>query len=271
MFNMKLYNIIGDIHGRRGWEKLVNPSRINVFLGDYFDPYDNYTFDQLKDNFLNIISFAKTHPETVLLLGNHDLHYIHMQDQSRMMFADSLDILDLFLQNIHLFQGIAYAIDEDILISHAGFTKEWCEYSGYCGDGSLQSYVDHANNLFWDGYSEEGDRRRWDNPTVRGMKEFTFQAHMKFSDYYGSSPGQSPVWIRPSTLEYSSFNNDVDQVVGHTQVKCINIDSPVHFNDDVNQGRGRLILCDCLGYTNESLYIDYTGPHDYIYKVNHKE
>lgn len=270
---MEQYNIIGDIHGRNSWKEIVSPSRINIFLGDYFDPYDDYSYEELKSNFLDIIEFAKTNPDTVLLLGNHDLHYIHHEDTSRMNFAHSQDILNLLLDNIHLFQGVAYAIGEDILISHAGFTGEWCKVTGYCGDGSLRSYVDHANNLLWDGYIETSDGQRgWDNPTKRGMKEFTFPAHAKLSDYYGVSPSQSPVWIRPSTLEGHSFNINVDQIVGHTQVRGINIDHAFHFYTEESGmvGKGRLILCDCLGYTKESLYIDYNGPSDYIYKINHK-
>ena len=29
------YNIIGDIHGRKGWKELVKDNCINIFVGDY--------------------------------------------------------------------------------------------------------------------------------------------------------------------------------------------------------------------------------------------
>lgn len=34
-----LYNLIGDIHGRKIWQQLVREDAVNVFLGDYLDPY----------------------------------------------------------------------------------------------------------------------------------------------------------------------------------------------------------------------------------------
>lgn len=267
---MTKYNIIGDIHGRDCWKDLVDPDRINIFLGDYMDPYDDYSYKELKNNFLDIMSFAKTHPETILLLGNHDLHYIHEKDNSRMDMKHKRDILDLFLDNIHLFHGVAYAIGDDILVSHAGFTCEWMMNVGYTGDGSLLSYEQYTNMLLWKGYHEEDDGKRWFDPKDPGLKEFTFQAYAKFSDYFGTSPGQSPVWIRPTTLEYWSIDINKDQIVGHTQVPRIVLDNMIDFKDEDKIGTGRLILCDCLGYVTESLYIDYNGSDDYIYKINKK-
>ena len=71
------YNIIGDIHGRKEWNNLVSPEDMNIFLGDYFDPYDNIDFDDLKNNFLDIMGFKINYPNNVILLyGNHDYHYI---------------------------------------------------------------------------------------------------------------------------------------------------------------------------------------------------
>ena len=34
-----LYNLIGDIHGRDAWRQLVREDAVNVFLGDYLNPY----------------------------------------------------------------------------------------------------------------------------------------------------------------------------------------------------------------------------------------
>jgi hypothetical protein len=74
------YNLIGDIHGRNAWRQLVRTDMINIFLGDYLDPYDR---DDLQadsteyDNLQDIIRFKQQNPDTtVLLLGNHDLHYL---------------------------------------------------------------------------------------------------------------------------------------------------------------------------------------------------
>ena len=74
---MPTYNIIGDIHGRDAWKRLVDESCINIFVGDYFDPYDNIHFMDLQFNFMEIIEYKKKHPENVVLLyGNHDYEYL---------------------------------------------------------------------------------------------------------------------------------------------------------------------------------------------------
>lgn len=40
------YNIIGDIHGRTCWKDLVREDCVNIFVGDYFDPYDGIQFEE---------------------------------------------------------------------------------------------------------------------------------------------------------------------------------------------------------------------------------
>ena len=66
------YNIIGDTHGRTAWKDLVISDGINIFVGDYFSPYVNMSFEDQLNNFLSIIDYKREHPETVLLIGNHD-------------------------------------------------------------------------------------------------------------------------------------------------------------------------------------------------------
>ena len=57
------YNIIGDIHSRKNWRELVDPSWINIFVGDYFSPYFPCPFDKQKEEFLKIVEFAKAYPD----------------------------------------------------------------------------------------------------------------------------------------------------------------------------------------------------------------
>ena len=70
---------IPDIHGLTKWKNIVEEfSNIDkfVFLGDYLDPYQNISEEDLINNLLQIINFKITHPHQVeLLLGNHDTHY----------------------------------------------------------------------------------------------------------------------------------------------------------------------------------------------------
>ena len=93
--------IIGDIHGRTIWEKIVekeNDSDLFIFLGDYFDSYDNLTPGTEINNFKKILKFKNENPhKVILLLGNHDLHYIIDERWSRYsIYTQEL------LNNLHL-------------------------------------------------------------------------------------------------------------------------------------------------------------------------
>jgi predicted phosphodiesterase len=75
---MKKITIIGDLHGRDIWKRIVdeNPdSDLYIFVGDYFDSFDIDILTQMH-NFKDIIAFRKDNPDKVItLLGNHDFHY----------------------------------------------------------------------------------------------------------------------------------------------------------------------------------------------------
>ncbi len=74
---MPTYNIIGDIHGRDTWKRLVDDNCVNVFVGDYFDPYLDFTIEELERNFMEIVEYKRKHRKnTVLLYGNHDMDYL---------------------------------------------------------------------------------------------------------------------------------------------------------------------------------------------------
>lgn len=125
------YNVIGDIHGRTCWKDLVISDGVNIFVGDYFSPYDKeYDYEHCKKNFLEIIEFKKQHPETVLLIGNHDeecwhfaefiegcVRYNHLEGKKK-------EIHDLFEANKQYFQ-MAYSINNEYLVSHAGVSAIW--------------------------------------------------------------------------------------------------------------------------------------------------
>ena len=108
--------IIPDIHGRNFWKEEVagREEDIIVFLGDYLDPYPHDFPDKTADkiweqtwnNFNDIIEFKKKHPSNVmLLLGNHDLHYIYpkMDDSSRYDYERADQIKGKFNENKDIF------------------------------------------------------------------------------------------------------------------------------------------------------------------------
>ena len=124
------YNIIGDIHGRADWKKLVQDEMINIFVGDYFDPYNSYddiSFVECKANFLEILDYKKQHPETVLLIGNHDTAYWHnLGENNRYKHKYQPEIYQLFEDNKGLLQ-LAYSIENKGLVTHAGVSYVWYE------------------------------------------------------------------------------------------------------------------------------------------------
>jgi 3',5'-cyclic AMP phosphodiesterase CpdA len=101
---------IGDIHGRDTWQQ-VNTKLYDkvIFLGDYVD---SHTLSDLAilENFKKIIALKKRRPEkVVLLLGNHDAHYLHYPSFQYSGFRPTMqrELTMLFRKNADLFQ-IAY-------------------------------------------------------------------------------------------------------------------------------------------------------------------
>ena len=228
---MKLI-VIGDIHGRKNWKDLIDKSAVNVFVGDYFDPYEDINFEELKQNFLDIMRSKIQYPENVVLLyGNHDYHYIHTLhgESSRYDAYNAPLIKDLFEAYKHLFYGIAYAPDEKHIITHAGITLDWVQlYLPTVDENTTLKKLEMLINNLWEV-----------NPEA-----FSFANNCAFYDFYGTTPTQSPIWIRPETLEKHALNVNKDwvQIVGHTQ-----------FNHILEYGNNNnLVFVDVLGHTTKA-------------------
>ena len=230
MHNIR-YNIIGDIHGRKCWKELIKENCTNIFVGDYLDPYESMPYEELIQNFRKIIAYKQAHPETILLYGNHDLHYLTDADKSsRFDNMHALQNRQFFQETKSLFHGIAYAINNDVLITHAGVTKEWYEkeFGEYNGE-PISEVAEDINNLW-----------------LHNKREFTFRTNAIYlSDAYGESPTHSPIWIRPWVLaEHNLFaGTPIKQIFGHTQI------------DDITIIDDNLICVDCLGAIVKSLTI----------------
>lgn len=257
---MTKINVIGDIHGRKNWKELVKDDAVNVFLGDYFDPYDNISADDLVENFLDIISYKQSHPDTILLYGNHDFHYIVPEyggSTSRYSERSAKRFKELFDEFEDLFYGVAYAPDSKHIITHAGVTRPWLDkyldtddFTGiWLPDGSKVPTAKEAekfiNDLWWN--SKETD-------THNEKHEFSFRENCDPWDTYGDTPTQSPIWIRPASLVENNVYRDTEvvQIVGHTQISNV-----VDLSDVVETIRGNeirlgIVLTDCLGQATES-------------------
>lgn len=193
---------IGDVHGRTLWEKVVQQDFDKVvFIGDYFDSFDILTYQQIE-NFKNIIKFKKDNPgKVVLLLGNHDYHYLPgvKEHYSGYQGHMALDIQEVLRENMdHL--KICH-IEGEYLFVHAGITKTWykniVEQDNLFGIPELYSLEEQINNLF-----------------IFKPNYFGFSPG-NYHDPYGNETCQSPIWVRPESLVRDKIEGYV-QVVGHT-------------------------------------------------------
>jgi predicted phosphodiesterase len=221
--------ILGDIHGRPHWKDIVvneQPNRV-IFIGDYFDSYDNYTAAEQMWNFEQIINFKESgKAEIIILIGNHDYHYMRgvTEHYSGYQHGAAPAIQQLLEDNKHHLQ-MCYQMGI-FMFSHAGISKEWLLLHGWNNE-----YVSDFVNDMWK------------------YKPNTFAFAGR--DPYGGSIISSPIWIRPSSLQKANRDTLRDQfiqVVGHTEQNKIDTKG--------KSTGGRYYYIDTLGTSGEYMVID---------------
>ena len=232
--------ILGDTHGRSNWKDVLaahpDAARV-VFMGDYLDSFNISGVEQLY-NFNEIIRFKEeTDKEVIMLLGNHDHHYLDVgETYSGYKAAHKWDFNDALKKNMHHLQ-IAYLLD-DVLFTHAGVSPIWMDDTfGYTG-WTRETLVADLNELYKA------------KPTL-----FNF-SHLGW-DPSGDSVEQGPMWIRPRSLMKSNKGDNglkkhFRQVVGHTQVNNI-FDS---FTASEKAMGGRYYLVDAMEEGGYVIYED---------------
>lgn len=130
--------IFGDIHGRTFWKNAVNKyldecDKI-IFLGDYLDEYpdEGITRKQSKENFEEILKFKENNVDKViLLLGNHDEHYINKKfsRSTRYSSSNAYKYREMFLSHMSFFKIAHEEIinDKKYLFTHAGLMNSWVD------------------------------------------------------------------------------------------------------------------------------------------------
>jgi hypothetical protein len=117
---------IGDLHGRNCWREVdVDLYDKVVFMGDYVDSFTLSDRD-IYTNLKKVIQLKRALPEKiVLLLGNHDIQYLHFPIFRIAGYRQSMQpkLADLFNKNRDCFQ-MAYQY-KDYLFTHAGVTSFW--------------------------------------------------------------------------------------------------------------------------------------------------
>ncbi len=190
---------LGDIHGRTVWEKIVSGNEFDkiVFTGDYFDSREHISPEQQKSNFQDIISYKKANMDKVVLLfGNHELHYLKdlKETYTGYQYFQSSDFQKMIQKALN--EGLMQMcfIYDKFLFSHAGVTKTWLKSTGYTGEENLEIFI---NELF-----------------QKLPSAFKYK-HGKNLFHYGDHVGQSPIWVRPSSL-FKDALDDYTHIVGHT-------------------------------------------------------
>ena len=215
--------ICGDIHGRTFWKDAIDKHLDEcdkvIFLGDYLDAYpdEEITRRQEKENFEEIIKLKENNKDkVVLLIGNHDFHYISddFTQSTRYSSNHARTYKEMFLSHMSFFK-IAHeetVNDKKFLFTHAGVMKSWYERNK---DIIGELTIDNLNQLqtFRNGIktlAEVSKYRSW------------------FSDYYTSSPLWSDVREKiddnKSEIDHVVENEDSCvkefdyQIFGHTQM-----------------------------------------------------
>ena len=185
---------IGDLHGRTYWKKYLDEDFTEFyFTGDYFDSIDVSFLRQLR-NFRELCEAARMDPRIKLCLGNHDYHYlggIKIQRYSGFQDNNKLYIYKILEENMDLL-NIVYLTQDRYLISHAGVSNTFMQKIGAATvDGINEAFAKDRNILNFDG-----------------------------RNIYGDDVTQSPIWIRPRSLESDPLTG-YHQIVGHTERRDI--------------------------------------------------
>ncbi len=193
---------IGDIHGRNAWKKIdIGAFDKVVFIGDYVDSR-TISEQDIINNLKEIIALKKAMPDKiVLLLGNHDVHYLFYPDfpQNGFMKNSQEALTELFVANKDLFQ-VAYQV-KNYLFTHAGVSKTWYgENIKYFGSNPI-SLADILNDMYLD----------------EKAREVLFQAsHLRG----GKDPSGGIIWADKSETD-DDYLFGYHQIVGHTKVSDI--------------------------------------------------
>jgi len=218
---------IGDIHGRDVWENIVTEHEDAdniVFVGDYFDSFDIGGLLQLG-NAQRIVDFKKKREldltkKVHLLIGNHDIHYwpsIKGRGSTSGFQATMLFQYEQFFRENEKHFQMSVLIGNR-LCTHAGVSSQFLKDVGFWTQDNVDESMisDYLNDLF-----------------QFKPNEFTFNAGYDRNNTgfgpnrYGDDEWQSPIWIRPKSLQRANKNTDLKknyiQIFGHTQQDQLDI------------------------------------------------
>ena len=210
--------VIGDVHGLDTWRAIVDRHKEEhiVFMGDYCDPYEEFSSEELIENLAEIIELKRQNMGRVtLLLGNHDMHYIYPEFPQGTRFDAfiAMRLRALIEDNRELFQ-FAYQ-EGKWLFTHAGISAGWW-HGDFKGDAD-KSVADQLNGA-------QGEQ-------LSAM----FQCGMERG---GNHRYGGIFWADKDELLLPLHG--VHQVVGHTRVERV---IASNLSEDTS-----VMFCDCLAH-----------------------
>lgn len=219
---------IGDLHGRTDWQQICKQNSCDkyIFLGDYFDSKEGITAKQQSENFKQLLEFKSHWPDkVVLLIGNHDYHYLKNVYQSFSGYQPNeyLNFQNLLQPAVE--NGIIQACFQyqNYLFSHAGITNTWLQNTLRSLRPDFEMLTDTLNELF---------RTKW--------QKFGFTPGIE-NDSSGDEPCQSPLWVRPKSLALDHVPGFI-HVVGHTNMPNILIQDNLIFINTISTSSEFLII-----------------------------
>jgi len=183
--------IIGDIHGRISWEKIVekeNDADRFIFVGDYFDTHEDIRIIVQLHNFKRLIDFKKeSKADVIMLIGNHDFHYMPFANEtySGHQRGHHHTIQTLLMENINEL-SMCYKMD-NYLFSHAGVSSKWLEYWGTKMKVNMKDDVDVIVNDLFIGSPRAFKFAGWDPYGDSDIKGHTTGGRYYYIDTLGTS------------------------------------------------------------------------------------
>jgi len=201
---------IGDVHGRPFWKSYIAKEKFSefYFTGDYFDSY-TIPFLEQYSNFKEICKAARADSRVKMCVGNHDYHYMRgVDNQCYSGFQDNNHekISAVLEENMDLLK-IVYVTEDKFIISHAGVTAWFLNSIGGNKPEDINGAFEKNRNVL----------------------------NFNGSDIYGDDITQSPIWVRPESLQRDPVPG-YSQIAGHTPVRSI---TEIELN-----GADKLILID---------------------------
>lgn len=210
---MKIISI-GDIHGKPVWENIDFESYDKViFVGDYTDATGAVpqTDEQIESNLLKIIELKKKNiDKVILLIGNHDIQYIHgYKGYSRYRPTMEESLGKIFKENINLFK-IAHQ-EKNFLWTHAGVTAQWYKYACEVLPGEM-SVADRINTIYFK-RDIDSEIIWWCGPYRRGYDPISGPVWADAREFIARATS-----IDDIVYKDGSAIEGVHQIVGHSRV-----------------------------------------------------